>query len=42
MADKPPWLRAHGEPWKPGVERLAFESGWIALMYVYRKLPVCE
>jgi 8-oxo-dGTP pyrophosphatase MutT (NUDIX family) len=29
MADKPAWLRPHGEPWKAGVERLAFESGWI-------------
>jgi 8-oxo-dGTP pyrophosphatase MutT (NUDIX family) len=29
MSDKPVWLTPHGEPWKPGVERLAFESGWI-------------
>jgi 8-oxo-dGDP phosphatase len=32
MADKPAWLKAHGEPWKPGVERLAFESGWIQVI----------
>jgi 8-oxo-dGTP pyrophosphatase MutT (NUDIX family) len=32
MADKPAWLRPHGEPWKPGVERLAFESGWIQVI----------
>lgn len=32
MADKPDWLRPHGEPWKPGVERLAFESGWIRVI----------
>jgi 8-oxo-dGTP pyrophosphatase MutT (NUDIX family) len=31
MSDKPAWLRAHGEPWTPGVERLAFESGWITV-----------
>lgn len=30
-SDKPAWLRAHGEPWKPGAERLAFESGWITV-----------
>ena len=29
MTDKPAWLRAHGKPWTPGTERLAFESGWI-------------
>jgi 8-oxo-dGTP pyrophosphatase MutT (NUDIX family) len=32
MADKPAWLRSHGEPWKPGVERIAFESGWIQVI----------
>jgi 8-oxo-dGTP pyrophosphatase MutT (NUDIX family) len=32
MADKPAWLRPHGEPWKPGVERLAFESDWIQVI----------
>jgi 8-oxo-dGDP phosphatase len=31
MADKPAWLRAHGEPWKAGTERIAFESGWITV-----------
>jgi 8-oxo-dGTP pyrophosphatase MutT (NUDIX family) len=31
MTDKPAWLRPHGEPWKPGIERVAFESGWIAV-----------
>ena len=31
MSDKPVWLTPHGEPWKPGVERLAFESGWITV-----------
>jgi 8-oxo-dGTP pyrophosphatase MutT (NUDIX family) len=31
MTDKPAWLRAHGEPWKPGIERVAFESGWITV-----------
>lgn len=29
MSEKPAWLRVHGEPWKSGVERVAFESGWI-------------
>jgi 8-oxo-dGTP pyrophosphatase MutT (NUDIX family) len=29
MSDKPAWLKIHGEPWKPGTERVAFESGWI-------------
>jgi 8-oxo-dGTP pyrophosphatase MutT (NUDIX family) len=29
MSDKPAWLRAHGEPWRAGTERLAFESAWI-------------
>ncbi|HEX2815164.1 MAG TPA: NUDIX hydrolase [Phenylobacterium sp.] len=31
MTDKPAWLRAHGEPWKAGTERVAFESGWITV-----------
>lgn len=31
MTDKPAWLQAHGEPWKPGPERVAFESGWITV-----------
>jgi 8-oxo-dGTP pyrophosphatase MutT (NUDIX family) len=31
MTEKPEWLEAHGEPWKPGVERVAFESGWITV-----------
>jgi 8-oxo-dGTP pyrophosphatase MutT (NUDIX family) len=31
MSDKPAWLKAHGEPWKPGPERVAFESGWITV-----------
>jgi 8-oxo-dGTP pyrophosphatase MutT (NUDIX family) len=31
MTDKPAWLRPHGEPWKPGIERVAFESGWITV-----------
>ena len=30
-AGKPEWLKAHGEPWKPGTERVAFESGWITV-----------
>ena len=25
MFEKPAWLRPHGEPWKPGPERVAFE-----------------
>ena len=29
MTQKPAWLRAHGRPWTPGVERVAFESAWI-------------
>jgi 8-oxo-dGDP phosphatase len=29
MSEKPAWLRTHGEPWKSGIERVAFESGWI-------------
>jgi 8-oxo-dGTP pyrophosphatase MutT (NUDIX family) len=31
MSDKPAWLTPHGEPWKAGVERVAFESGWITV-----------
>jgi 8-oxo-dGDP phosphatase len=31
MTDKPAWLRAHGTPWRPGPERVAFESGWITV-----------
>jgi 8-oxo-dGTP pyrophosphatase MutT (NUDIX family) len=31
MSEKPAWLRAHGEPWKAGAERVAFESGWITV-----------
>ena len=31
MPKKPDWLRAHGEPWKAGAERVAFESGWITV-----------
>ena len=31
MIDKPPWLRAHGAPWTPWTERVAFESGWITV-----------
>jgi 8-oxo-dGTP pyrophosphatase MutT (NUDIX family) len=31
MPEKPAWLRAHGEPWKGGTERVAFESGWITV-----------
>jgi 8-oxo-dGTP pyrophosphatase MutT (NUDIX family) len=31
MSEKPAWLRAHGDPWKPGAERVAFESGWITV-----------
>ncbi len=29
MSQKPAWLRPHGEPWKAGTERVAFESAWI-------------
>ena len=31
MTQKPDWLRPHGPPWKAGVERVAFESGWITV-----------
>jgi 8-oxo-dGTP pyrophosphatase MutT (NUDIX family) len=31
MSEKPAWLRAHGAPWKPGAERVAFESSWITV-----------
>lgn len=31
MPKKPAWLQPHGEPWKPGTERVAFESGWITV-----------
>lgn len=31
MSDKPAWLTSHGTPWKPGQERVAFESGWITV-----------
>ena len=29
MQQKPVWLRPHGDPWKPGEERVVCESGWI-------------
>lgn len=32
MSKKPAWLKTHGEPWKPGAERVAFESGWITVI----------
>jgi len=32
MSEKPVWLRMHGEPWKPGTERVAFESRWITVI----------
>ena len=32
MSEKPAWLRAHGTPWTPGVERVAFESDWITVI----------
>ena len=28
---KPAWLVAHGRPWTPGTERVAFESAWITV-----------
>jgi len=31
MPQKPAWLRPHGNPWKPGTERVAFESAWITV-----------
>ena len=31
MPQKPAWLRPHGTPWKPGTERVAFESAWITV-----------
>ena len=31
MMQKPAWLRAHGKPWTPGSERVAFESAWITV-----------
>jgi len=31
MSEKPAWLRSHGEPWKAGSERVAFESAWITV-----------
>ena len=31
MLKKPDWLRAHGPSWTPGIERVAFESGWITV-----------
>jgi len=31
MSQKPAWLRPHGEPWKAGTERIAFESAWITV-----------
>lgn len=31
MSERPAWLKAHGEPWQPGPERVAFESGWITV-----------
>ena len=32
MSAKPAWLRAHGTPWRPGDERVAFENGWITVI----------
>ena len=29
MNNKPAWLKVHGSPWIPGVEREVFETGWI-------------
>ena len=29
MPQKPDWLRPHGTSWRPGEERVVFESGWI-------------
>ena len=31
MTDKPAWLQIHGSPWRPGVERQVFETGWITV-----------
>lgn len=31
MPKKPDWLRSHGPSWTPGIERVAFESGWITV-----------
>jgi 8-oxo-dGTP pyrophosphatase MutT (NUDIX family) len=31
MSEKPAWLKAHGSPWRPGEERVAFESAWITV-----------
>jgi|SRR5579859_275062 len=31
MPEKPAWLRSHGQPWRPGAERVAFESAWITV-----------
>jgi 8-oxo-dGTP pyrophosphatase MutT (NUDIX family) len=32
MPQKPQWLRPHGTPWKPGDQRVAFESAWIKVI----------
>lgn len=32
MTQKPAWLRPHGPAWKPGTERVAFESAWIRVI----------
>ena len=32
MPHKPAWLRPHGTPWKPGTQRVAFESAWITVI----------
>jgi 8-oxo-dGTP pyrophosphatase MutT (NUDIX family) len=29
VTPKPAWLRPHGPPWRPGEERVVFESGWV-------------
>ena len=33
MSQKPGWLRPHGQPWKPGGERLVYENAWIRVSH---------
>jgi 8-oxo-dGTP pyrophosphatase MutT (NUDIX family) len=33
MAQKPAWLRPHGEPWKRGAERVVYENPWIRVSH---------
>ena len=31
MSEKPPWMRAHGTPWRRGPGRVAYDNPWISV-----------